>query len=106
VLIENTRRYLTLGPNEFVEPVDSEGDGRLANTCLEVLEGGLDGFEWSVEVRPDGQTLVRINHSASLVEPGTGTWLAIPGGGTGTSTGSLNCNAVHFLAYQRDHPAE
>ena len=102
VLIENVRDFLSSGVSRFVEPVDAEGDGRLARTCLEVLEGGPDGFEWSVETRDDGQTVVRIRHTASLISPETGTWLAIPASGVGTAPDSLNCNAVPNLAYERD----
>jgi hypothetical protein len=105
VLIENVRQFLATSPlNVFLTPVDAEGDGRLATNCLDVLEGGPDGFEWSVELREDGQTVVRLRHSASLVEPDTGTWLAIPEGGVGTAPDSLNCDLVPNRAYTRDNP--
>ena len=107
MLIANVRRFLSsVAPNVFSVPVDAEGDGRMANNCLEVLEGGPEEAEWSVEQAENGQTLVRIRHSASLLDRDTGTWLAIPEGGVGTTSESLNCNAVHFRAYQRDNPTQ
>jgi hypothetical protein len=106
VLIENTRRFLAHELNTFAVEVDAEGDGRLSHNCLEVLEGGPDGFQWSVEQRTDGQWLVRIVTTASLVEPKTGTWLQIVGGGVGTTEDSLLCDEVPALAYERDNPAQ
>ena len=104
-LIENTRNFLKNTLHTFEVDVDAEGDGRISHNCLEVLEGGPDGFEWSVEQRADGQWLVRITHTASLVEKKTGTWLQIIGGGVGTTADSISCNDVPSKAYYRDNPA-
>ena len=107
VLIANVRRFLSNNPvNVFEAPVDAEGDGRMTNNCLEVIEGGPEGFEWTVETDEAGKTLVRVRHSASLLDAETGTWLTIPGGGVGTTADSLSCNAVPNRAYTRDNPSQ
>lgn len=104
ILIENTRRFLSGDLHAFTSPIDAEDDGQMAANCLDVIEGGPSGFDWSVEQHENGQWLVRVNHTASLIDEKTGTWLQIVGGGVGTTADSITCNDVPHKAFERDNP--